>query len=106
MMRALLLALLLLLLLLLLLAAPRAFADTADITAILRGRYLATVGDCIACHTGPAGQYAGGRGIETPFGLINAPNLTPDEDTGIGRWSAEDFARAMHDGLRPDGSRL
>lgn len=91
---------------LLLLAAPCAFADSADVTSILNGRYLATVGDCIACHTGPAGQYAGGRGIETPFGLINAPNLTPDADTGIGRWTEADFARAMHDGQRPDGSRL
>ncbi|RYI99858.1 MAG: cytochrome c, partial [Acetobacteraceae bacterium] len=90
----------------LLLAAPPAFADSADVTSILNGRYLATVGDCIACHTGPAGQYAGGRGIETPFGLINAPNLTPDADTGIGNWTEADFARAMHDGQRPDGSRL
>ena len=95
-----------LLLAVLLLAAPRAFADSADITTILRGRYLATVGDCIACHTGPAGPYGGGRGIETPFGVINAPNLTPDADTGIGRWTETDFARAMQDGVRPDGSRL
>ncbi|MBL6455458.1 cytochrome c [Belnapia sp. T6] len=95
-----------LLLLALLLAAPRAMADSADITKILRGRYLATVGDCIACHTGPNGQYAGGRGIETPFGLINAPNLTPDSDTGIGQWSEADFARAMHEGVRPNGDRL
>ena len=73
---------------LLLLAAPRAFADSADVTSILNGRYLATVGDCIACHTGPAGQYAGGRGIETPFGLINAPNLTPDGGTSAATFEA------------------
>lgn len=90
----------------LLLAAPRAFADSADVTSILNGRYLATVGDCIACQTGPAGQYAGGRGIETPFVPINAPHLTSDADTGIGSWTEADFARAMHDGQRPDGSRL
>jgi len=74
---------------------------------IARGRYLARVGNCIACHTdrgGPA--YAGGRGVETPFGVIYAPNLTPDEATGLGAWTAAQFWRAMHNGRSRDGRLL
>jgi hypothetical protein len=48
----------------------------------------------------------GGRPIETPFGLIATPNITPDRETGIGTWSSDEFYRAMHEGVRPDGARL
>ena len=74
---------------------------------IARGEYLAQAGDCIACHTARGGvPYAGGRGIETPFGTVYAPNLTPDPQTGLGRWSASDFWRALHNGRSRDGRLL
>jgi mono/diheme cytochrome c family protein len=75
---------------------------------IQKGRYLTTVADCFACHTVPGvGQpFAGGRAIETPFGAITAPNITPDTDTGIGAWSDEQFDDAVRKGVRPDGSLL
>jgi mono/diheme cytochrome c family protein len=74
---------------------------------VTRGEYLARVGDCMACHTVPGGApYAGGRGIETPFGVVFAPNLTPDPATGLGRWTAAEFRRAMHNGRSRDGRLL
>ncbi len=81
--------------------------ETRAETPAERGRYLATVGDCVACHTAPGGTpFAGGRAIETPFGPIIAPNLTPDRASGLGAWSDADFLRALRRGLRPDGARL
>jgi len=74
---------------------------------VLRGEYLARAGDCGGCHTVKGGEaYAGGLAIPTPFGTLFAPNITPDPDTGIGRWSAEDFWRAMHEGKSRDGALL
>lgn len=73
-------------------------ADLDSYVAVEQGRYLAVAGDCAACHASPMGSFAGGRAIETPFGNINAANLTPDRDTGLGRWSAEDFWQALHEG--------
>jgi mono/diheme cytochrome c family protein len=93
--------------LLLLLASPAAAADPQDSSQITRGRYLATVGDCIGCHTAPGGaDYAGGLPIKTPFGAIISPNLTPDADTGIGRMSDDDFIAALQNGRSFDGQRL
>lgn len=78
-----------------------------DPSVIAKGRYLATIGDCMSCHTGQGGQpYAGGRFIPTPFGNIPAPNITPDPEHGIGQWSFDDFWRALHTGLGRDGERL
>ncbi|WP_291779360.1 cytochrome c [Luteibacter sp.] len=72
-----------------------------------RGRYLATAGDCASCHTARNGKpFAGGRVIATPFGPIPAPNLTPDAETGIGGWSADDFFHALHEGKGRDGTSL
>jgi mono/diheme cytochrome c family protein len=72
-----------------------------------RGAYLARAGDCMACHTARGGQlYAGGRGIATPFGEVVAPNITPDAETGIGAWSADDFWGALHNGRGRDGRFL
>ena len=72
-----------------------------------RGAYLARVGNCAGCHTARGGPpYAGGRGIETPFGTVFASNLTPDERTGIGRWSPGHFWRALHNGRSRDGRLL
>ena len=74
---------------------------------IERGRYLALAGNCAGCHTVRGGAaYAGGRGIETPFGIIYTSNLTPDPLTGIGQWSAAHFWRAMHNGRSRDGRLL
>ena len=73
-----------------------------------RGRYLTTVADCAACHTDPHGgqPFAGGRKIETPFGLIAAPNITPDRETGIGSWSDDDFANALQKGFGKNGHMI
>ncbi len=61
----------------------------------------------MACHTRPGGQpFAGGYGLNTPFGIIYGTNITPDPETGIGRWSLEAFARAMREGVSRDGSHL
>lgn len=82
-------------------------AKDTSFAQIERGRHLVDAGDCVACHTDAAGKpFAGGRPIETPFGVIYSPNITPDRETGIGAWSDEDFYRAMHTGVRPDGARL
>jgi nicotinate dehydrogenase subunit B len=68
---------------------------------------LASVGDCAVCHTAPGGvRNAGGRGLETPFGLVYSTNLTPDPDTGLGRWSYTAFERAMREGISRDGHHL
>lgn len=75
--------------------------------AVERGRNLVLIGDCEACHTMRGGApFAGGRAIPTPFGTFYSPNITPDADTGIGRWSAQDFWRALHEGISRDGRLL
>lgn len=85
--------------------AAMAAQDVAD--PVARGRYLARVGDCASCHTARDGQpFAGGRAIPTPFGKIYSVNITPDRDTGIGAWSAQDFYTAMHAGIDKDGNHL
>lgn len=72
-----------------------------------RGAYLARVGNCMGCHTAVGGaEYAGGRALPTPFGTLYTSNLTPDGDTGLGRWSAQDFWRALHNGRSRDGRLL
>ena len=82
-------------------------AELKDPALIKRGEYLATVGDCAACHTARGGQpYAGGRSLATPFGAVPAPNITPDPATGIGQWSFEDFWRALHEGKGRQGELL
>ena len=73
---------------------------------VKRGEYLAHAGDCIACHTDNTRNgkpFAGGLPLKTPFGIFYSPNITPDPGTGIGKWSFEDFRRAMHDGKNPKG---
>jgi nicotinate dehydrogenase subunit B len=76
-------------------------------TTIARGAQLAALGNCAECHTTVGGaQNAGGRALETPFGVIYSTNITPDVETGIGAWSYPAFARAMRDGLHRDGRQL
>jgi mono/diheme cytochrome c family protein len=72
---------------------------------IARGKALVIAADCANCHTAdPAKPFAGGKRIDTPFGGIYSPNLTPDRETGIGAWSDADFYRALRDGVGRDGS--
>jgi mono/diheme cytochrome c family protein len=76
-------------------------------TLVERGEYLARAGDCVSCHTAGGGQpFAGGLRIDTPFGYMLTPNITPDADTGIGRWSSEDFYRALHHGVNKRGQDM
>ena len=88
---------------------PLPAAETLQSTPALvaRGEYLARVGNCMACHTTQGGApFAGGRGIETPFGVVHSSNLTPDKAQGIGRWTSAEFWRAMHHGRSKDGRLL
>ncbi|HTH98224.1 MAG TPA: cytochrome c [Stellaceae bacterium] len=94
-------------------SASPAFAQTPPQTPTpspnspeARGQYIATLGDCVACHGGAKGDFAGGLGLKTPFGTIYASNLTQDKDTGIGNWTSDQFYKAMHDGIAADGSHL
>ena len=86
-----------------------AASAAADPSASLvdKGRYLATAGDCVSCHTAPGGQLlAGGVAIATPFGPMISPNITPDTQTGIGAYSDDQFYKALHDGIDADGDYL
>ncbi|WP_421991068.1 c-type cytochrome [Roseococcus sp.] len=79
----------------------------ASFEQVERGRYLAVLGDCAACHTAPGGQpFAGGVPIETPFGRLVGANITPDPDTGIGNWTLADFQGAMSRGVARGGAHL
>jgi cytochrome c2/sporulation protein YlmC with PRC-barrel domain len=79
----------------------------ADADLIARGRYLALAADCMPCHTSAAKEeFAGGLPLNTPFGVIYSPNITPDKETGIGKWTFADFKNALHDGIRADGAYL
>ncbi|HVO87027.1 MAG TPA: cytochrome c [Casimicrobiaceae bacterium] len=78
-----------------------------DRRVVAQGRQLAFLGNCNTCHTAGDGvTFAGGRAIPTLFGTIYSTNITPDPDTGIGKWSVADFRRAMHEGVAPDGRHL
>lgn len=85
-------------------AAPALAADTPQIE---RGRYLATAGDCIACHTAPSGKpMAGGLPLSSPLGPIYSTNITPSKEHGIGNYSLEQFSNALRHGKRADGAHL
>ena len=72
-----------------------------------QGRELALIGNCAGCHTARGGKaYAGGDALPTPFGTAYAGNLTPDDTTGLGRWTADDFWAALHHGRGRDGRAL
>ncbi|WP_133645375.1 cytochrome c [Paraburkholderia flava] len=92
-------------------AAWPAFAQngnaSVDDALVQRGAYLAKVGDCVACHSAPRGKpFAGGLPMTTPMGAIYTTNITPDPDTGIGRYTEEDFSRALREGVAKDGHNL
>ena len=89
-----------------LLAKP--FDDSTPHAAQLRrGQYLVAAGDCLSCHLREGGEpFAGGLGLNTPFGAIYTSNITPDRQTGIGAWTGDQFYRAMHDGKGAHGENL
>jgi mono/diheme cytochrome c family protein len=90
-----------------LLLACSSVAPSAEDGAVTRGGYLAAAAGCDQCHTdskNAGAAYAGGRVLDTVFGAIVTPNITPDRNTGIGGWSEADFARAMRWGIAPDGT--
>lgn len=82
-------------------------AAATDPAKLRRGQALVIAGDCMSCHLRPGGEpLAGGLGLKTPFGTIYSANITPDPDTGIGGWTAEQFYGAMHDGVDDEGHNL
>src|ERR1700744_1147072 len=83
-------------------------ADPQDFASIERGRYIAQAADCGSCHTIPGSDhpYSGGRPIETPFGTLVSPNITPDRQTGIGEWTDDEFDAAVRHGSDRNGARL
>ncbi len=82
-------------------------AVAADQVEIQKGKYLAKVGDCIACHTAPHGKdFAGGLPMLTPLGAIYTTNITPDPETGIGKYTESEFAKALRKGVAKDGHHL
>ncbi|HCP57264.1 MAG TPA: cytochrome C, partial [Pseudomonas sp.] len=95
---------------LVMLAAHAQGSETAagtDSAQIKRGEYIAHLGDCVACHTAPGGKLmAGGLELKTPMGIIYSSNITPDPETGIGKYTFEEFARAMREGVNAQGQNL
>ena len=74
---------------------------------IMRGEILAAEGNCASCHTKPGGKdFAGGLGLRTPFGVVYSTNITPDQETGIGRWPEAAFTRALRQGIGLNGEHL
>lgn len=88
---------------------PATPGDSASLSAAVeRGRYVAVLGDCAACHTNPATHeaFAGGYTLQTPFGELLASNITSDRQTGIGEWSEAEFVRAVREGKGRHGENL
>jgi mono/diheme cytochrome c family protein len=82
-------------------------AELAEPDLVKKGEYLARAGDCTSCHSVAGGQpFAGGLRMDTPFGYMLTPNITPDDETGIGLWTSDDFYRALHDGVNRKGQDL
>src|SRR5665213_2352329 len=89
------------------LGRPAIAADPDNHALVVKGQYLASAGDCIACHTVPGGVlFAGGRPMPTPFGTLYSSNITSDPKTGIGSWTDKQFYDAMHTGRFPDGGLI
>jgi mono/diheme cytochrome c family protein len=87
--------------------AAQASVPSFEQAAVDHGRVLAEVGNCSSCHSAPDGlPYAGGYPVQTPFGIVYSPNITPDPETGIGQWSEEAFRRALREGVDRRGEQL
>ena len=84
--------------------APVAAPQSFDRALVAQGAQLAAIGNCVSCHTARGGKpFAGGYPLKTPFGTVHGTNITPDPETGIGRWSEADFSRALREGRDPQG---
>ena len=87
--------------------ATRGASANFDPAMIMKGAELSALGDCRGCHTVEGGvAFVGGRPVDTPFGIVYSTNITPDSETGIGRWSIDDFRHALHEGIDREGRRL
>jgi alcohol dehydrogenase (quinone), cytochrome c subunit len=87
-----------------LVVSPVQADEAADQALVKQGEYVARTGDCVACHTARDGKpFAGGLPLQTPIGAVYATNITPDNDTGIGNWSYDDFVRLMRRGIHKKG---
>lgn len=74
---------------------------------VKNGQYIAKAAGCVGCHTDNkpgSAPFAGGRALDTPFGIFYGPNITPHKVNGLGAWSEDDFRRALRRGERRDGS--
>jgi mono/diheme cytochrome c family protein len=81
--------------------------DPTMAARIARGQYLAVAGDCQYCHSIPGGApYAGGQPVQTPFGALFSPNITPDKTAGIGNYTDAQFWNVLHNGISPGHSLL
>ena len=86
-------------------------ADPAQRAIAARGRYLVMTAGCIGCHAtnGPQGpdltKYLAGGAlkVQTPHGTYVSRNLTPDQETGIGRRTDDELKRVLRSGTFPDG---
>jgi mono/diheme cytochrome c family protein len=88
-------------------AIDPAAKQTFDPAVVKRGRELAAIGNCNSCHTVRGGKnFAGGLAVSTPFGAVFSSNITPDPETGIGRWPEKAFRRAMRSGVDREGRHL
>jgi mono/diheme cytochrome c family protein len=82
-------------------------AGPFDPALVRKGSRLALLGDCGTCHTVPGRSvYAGGLALPTPFGTVYSTNITPDAETGIGRWPEGAFVRALRAGVDREGRHL
>jgi len=91
----------------LLLLLPMAAGAQTPNDLVARGAYLARAADCTACHSVPGqAPFTGGRAFTTPFGTLYSPNITPDAETGIGRYSDDEWVQMMHQGIGRGGKHL
>jgi mono/diheme cytochrome c family protein len=75
--------------------------------AIAYGGYVTQAADCVACHTVPGGKpFTGGRAFALPFGVLYAPNITPDAATGIAGYTDDEWVRMLHEGVGRGGKHL
>jgi mono/diheme cytochrome c family protein len=81
-------------------------AEAVDADVRAKGEYVFNVAGCQACHTDTehkGAALAGGHALQTPFGIFYPPNITPDMQSGLGRWQEADFIRALSEGISPEG---
>jgi mono/diheme cytochrome c family protein len=90
-------------------APPQRWSASAAYTPnAANGEVIFNAGGCSSCHAVPNQpdrlRLGGGVAISSPFGTFYAPNISPDPDDGIGRWSEADFVNAVRKGISPNGT--